>query len=109
LQENRALKRQLKQQREHADEAERVHKQQEQEEHARLLARLEERMGRMESTLELFRPSPSATPDARATLERVSGQSKVPTLDWHGQVLADFSTDELVPFLRSRNVKLEDS
>lgn len=46
---------------------------------------------------------------ARQEMERVSGQSKVPTLDWHGQVLADFGVDELVPFLRSRNVKLEDS
>jgi Glutaredoxin and related proteins len=46
---------------------------------------------------------------ARCDMERVSGQSKVPTLDWNGEVLADFGVDELVPFLRSRNVKLEDS
>lgn len=30
----------------------------------------------------------------------LSGQSKAPTLDWHGQVLADFGVDELIPFLR---------
>jgi glutaredoxin 3 len=46
---------------------------------------------------------------ARGEMERLSGQSKVPTLDWHGEVLADFGVEELVPFLRSRNVKLEDS
>lgn len=46
---------------------------------------------------------------ARAEMERFSGQGMVPTLDWNGEVLADFGVDELVPFLRSRNVKLEDS
>jgi hypothetical protein len=30
----------------------------------------------------------------------LSGQSKAPTLDWHGQVLADFGVDELISFLR---------
>lgn len=49
------------------------------------------------------------SPGARGEMERISGQGKVPTLDWHGEVLADFGLDELVPFLRSRNVKLEDS
>ncbi len=51
----------------------------------------------------------SASPSERSAMEKVSGQSKVPTLDWHGRVLADFGVDELVPFLQSRNVKLEDS
>jgi glutaredoxin 3 len=46
---------------------------------------------------------------ARAEMERVSGQDKTPTLDWQGEILADFGLDELVPFLRSKNVKLEDS
>ncbi|MBC8009070.1 MAG: glutaredoxin family protein [Burkholderiales bacterium] len=46
---------------------------------------------------------------ARAEMERLSGQPKVPTLDWHGKILADFGVDELVPFLQGRNVKLEDS
>lgn len=46
---------------------------------------------------------------ARAEMERFSGQGMVPTLDWNGEVLADFGVDELVPFLRSKNVKLEDS
>ena len=46
---------------------------------------------------------------ARAEMEKKSGQTKVPTLDWHGQILADFGTDELVPFLQEQSVKLEDS
>lgn len=49
--------------------------------------------------------------DARAMNEmrQKSGQTKTPTLDWHGQILADFGLDELVPFLQKQNVKLEDS
>lgn len=51
------------------------------------------------------------TSDAAALEEmrRRSGQTKAPTLDWHGQILADFGVDELVPFLRKQDVKLEDS
>lgn len=45
----------------------------------------------------------------RSRMEMVSGQDRVPTLDWHGDILADFGLDELVPFLRSKNVNLEDS
>ena len=46
---------------------------------------------------------------AFSEMQRLSGQGKAPTLDWHGEVLADFGVDELVPFLRSKNVQLEDS
>lgn len=42
-------------------------------------------------------------------MQRASGQTKAPVLDWRGDVLADFGVDELVPFLRAKNVKLEDS
>jgi len=42
-------------------------------------------------------------------MKYVSGQTKAPVLDWHGQVLADFGVDELKPFLRARNVEFEDS
>ena len=42
-------------------------------------------------------------------MKQKSGQTKAPTLDWHGEVLADFGVDELVPFLRKHNVKLEDN
>ena len=36
---------------------------------------------------------------AMAELVALSCQSKCPTLDWHGSVLADFGVDELIPFL----------
>jgi glutaredoxin 3 len=51
------------------------------------------------------------TNDAQAMdeMRRKSGQTKAPTLDWRGEVLADFGVDELVPFLRKHDVKLEDS
>ena len=42
-------------------------------------------------------------------MERLSGQTKAPVLDWHGKVLADFGVSELKPFLMDLNVKLEDS
>lgn len=46
---------------------------------------------------------------AMAEMQKKSNQTKAPTLDWHGKILADFGVEELVPFLRERNVKLEDS
>jgi glutaredoxin len=46
---------------------------------------------------------------AFSEMQKKSGQTRAPTLDWHGKILADFGTDELVPFLRNQNVKLEDS
>jgi glutaredoxin 3 len=51
------------------------------------------------------------TSDASAMAEmmRKSGQIKAPTLDWNGTILADFGTEQLVPFLQNRGVKLEDS
>ena len=48
-------------------------------------------------------------PAAFEEMQKKSGQTKAPTLDWHGKILADFGIEELVPFLRARNVKLEDS
>jgi glutaredoxin 3 len=51
----------------------------------------------------------SADAAAFAEMQKKSGQTKAPTLDWHGTILADFGTEELVPFLQGRNVKLEDS
>ena len=47
--------------------------------------------------------------DAFGEMQTKSGQGRVPTLDWHGKILADFGVAELVPFLRKQNVKLEDS
>lgn len=46
---------------------------------------------------------------ASAEMDRKSGQPKVPVLDWHGQILADFGVEELVPFLHSQGVELEES
>ena len=49
--------------------------------------------------------------DARAfeEMQTKSGQTKAPTLDWNGKVLADFGVEDLPAFLRAQNVKLEDS
>jgi glutaredoxin len=45
---------------------------------------------------------------ALAEMERISGQTKVPVLDWHGKILADFGVVELKPFLRQQAVKFAD-
>lgn len=49
--------------------------------------------------------------DSRALqeMQRKSGQSLAPTLDWNGKILADFGVNELIPFLQQQNVKFEDS
>lgn len=46
----------------------------------------------------------SGNPDGMREMVERSGQSKAPTMDWDGEVLADFGVDELVPFLRDRGV-----
>lgn len=46
----------------------------------------------------------SGDPEAMREMVALSGQSKAPTMDWHGEVLADFGVDELIPFLRERGV-----
>lgn len=45
----------------------------------------------------------SGNPQAMSEMVALSGQSKAPTLDWDGEVLADFGVDELIPFLKQRN------
>ena len=45
----------------------------------------------------------SGNREAMAEMVALSGQSKAPTLDWHGRVLADFGVEELIPFLRKVN------
>lgn len=42
--------------------------------------------------------------EAMQAMVDLSGQSKAPTMDWAGEVLADFGVDELVPFLKSKHV-----
>jgi len=46
----------------------------------------------------------SGNREAMQEMIDLSGQSKAPTMDWHGEVLADFGVEELVPFLQERNV-----
>ena len=46
----------------------------------------------------------SGNPDAMSEMVELSGQSKTPTMNWHGKVLADFGVEELVPFLASQDV-----
>lgn len=41
---------------------------------------------------------------AMAEMVELSGQTKAPTMDWHGDVLADFGVKELVPFLKKHGV-----
>jgi glutaredoxin 3 len=46
----------------------------------------------------------SGNREAMQEMVELSGQSKAPTMNWHGEVLADFGVEELVPFLEERNV-----
>lgn len=48
----------------------------------------------------------SGNREAMQEMIDLSGQSKAPTMDWHGEVLADFGVDELVPFLKKRGIAL---
>jgi len=38
--------------------------------------------------------------DAMREMVELSGQTKAPTMDWHGHLLADFGVEELIPFLK---------
>ena len=42
--------------------------------------------------------------EAMQEMVELSGQTKAPTMDWYGHVLADFGVDELIPFLKTRGV-----
>jgi len=46
----------------------------------------------------------SGNREAMDEMVALSGQSKAPTLDWEGEVLADFGVDELVPFLEEHRL-----
>jgi len=46
----------------------------------------------------------SGNREAMREMVDLSGQSKAPTMDWHGDVLADFGVEELVPFLQKRGI-----
>ncbi len=47
----------------------------------------------------------SGNPAAMDEMVRVSGQRKAPTMDWDGEILADFGVEELVKFLAGRHGK----
>jgi len=44
----------------------------------------------------------SGNSGAMAEMIELSGQRKAPTLDWQGEVLADFGVEELIPFLEGK-------
>jgi len=44
----------------------------------------------------------SGNPEAMQEMTELSGQSKAPTMEWDGEVLADFGVAELIPFLEAR-------
>ncbi|MDX1680025.1 MAG: glutaredoxin family protein [Akkermansiaceae bacterium] len=44
----------------------------------------------------------SGNAEAMKEMIELSGQDKAPTLNWHGEVLADFGVEELVPFLENK-------
>ena len=46
----------------------------------------------------------SGNREAMREMIDLSGQTKAPTMDWNGEVLADFGVDELIPFLRKRGL-----
>jgi glutaredoxin 3 len=54
--------------------------------------------------IEVHHRTVSGNREAMQEMVKLSGQSKAPTLDWYGEVLADFGVDELVPFLKKRSV-----
>ncbi len=46
----------------------------------------------------------SSDREAMQEMVALSGQAKAPTMDWHGQVLADFGVEELIPFLKKQGI-----
>lgn len=42
--------------------------------------------------------------EAMQEMVALSGQTKAPTMDWRGHVLADFGLDELIPFLKKHGI-----
>ena len=46
----------------------------------------------------------SGNPEAYREMVTLSGQSRAPTMNWDGDVLADFGVDELVDFLKARGM-----
>lgn len=55
-----------------------------------------------EHSIEVRKVVVSGDKEAMAEMVELSGQSKAPTLNWEGEILADFGVDELVPFLEGK-------
>jgi len=52
--------------------------------------------------IEVLKTVVSGNRGAMEEMVRISGQGKAPTLDWEGEILADFGVEELVPFLEGK-------
>lgn len=46
----------------------------------------------------------SGNREAMQEMIDLTGQSKAPSMNWHGAVLADFGVEELIPFLKEQGV-----
>ena len=52
--------------------------------------------------IEVTKTIVSGNREAMEEMVKLSGQNKAPTLDWEGDILADFGVEELVPFLEGK-------
>jgi glutaredoxin len=57
-----------------------------------------------EKEIEVEKITVTGNPEAMQEMVELSGQSKAPTLEWDGEVLADFGVEELIPFLKELGV-----
>jgi glutaredoxin 3 len=48
----------------------------------------------------------TSDPGAMEEMVNLSGQSKAPTMDWNGHILADFGNEELFPFLKEKGIQV---
>lgn len=55
-----------------------------------------------EKGIEVRRVVVSGDRQAMEEMINISGQKKAPTMDWEGEILADFGVDELIPFLAGK-------
>ena len=47
----------------------------------------------------------SGNREAMQEMIELTGQSKAPSMNWHGTVLADFGVEELIPFLKKQGIE----
>jgi len=48
----------------------------------------------------------SSNPEAMEEMVKLSNQTKAPTMDWEGDILADFGNEELLPFLKEKGIEV---